>query len=205
MATILAAERQSGMMHEHGKFNKGTKDLGMTLPLFKGNQKDWKSWNKKFWTFLNQQRQSNGKPYIYVIVDLAKENKSVQDLCKGTKLSGKDYKKDNFKVSQWLQMALADGSALVFAEKHDEDSWSGYQELLVIYQNDENKLNWLQELWNKLKMIQFRGVKNYPWTKFGNTLETIYKEMEMLGKLVDKELQVQHLMEAVVYPPYNTS
>jgi len=52
-------------------------------------------------------------------------------------------------------------------------------------------------------MIQFRGVKNYPWTKFGNTLETIYKEMETLGKLVDKELvQVQHLMEAVVYPPY---
>jgi len=51
-------------------------------------------------------------------------------------------------------------------------------------------------------MIQFRGVKNYPWTKFGNTLETIYKEMETLRKPVDKELQVQHLMEAVVYPPY---
>jgi len=73
---------------------------------------------------------------------------------------------------------------------------------LVIYQNDENKINWLQELWNKLKVIQFRGVKNYPWTKFGNALETIYKEMETLRKLVDKELQVQHLMEAVVYPPY---
>jgi len=51
-------------------------------------------------------------------------------------------------------------------------------------------------------MIQFRGIKNYPWTKFGNTLETIYKEMETLGKLVDKEHQVQHLLEAVVYPPY---
>jgi len=52
-----------------------------------------------------------------------------------------------------------------------------------------------------LKLIQF-GVKNYPWTKFGNALETIYKEMETLRKSVDKELQVQHLMEAVVYPPY---
>ncbi len=51
-------------------------------------------------------------------------------------------------------------------------------------------------------MIQFIGVKNYPWTKLGNTLETIYKETETLGKPLDKELQVQHLMEAVVYPPY---
>jgi len=203
MATILAEERQSGgMIREHGGLNRGTKDLGMTLPLFKGNQKDWKSWNKKFRTFLNQQRQDDGKPYIYVIVDLAKENQSVQDLCKGTKLSGKNYEEDNFKVSQWLQMALADGSALIFAENHDGDGRSGYKELLVIYQNDENKINRLQELWNKLKVIQFRGVKNYPWTKFGNTLETIYKEMETIRKLVDKEVQVQHLMEAVVYPPY---
>jgi len=203
MATILAEERQSGgMIREHGGLNRGTKDLGMTLPLFKGNQTDWKSWNKKFRTFLNQQRQDDGKPYIYVIVDLAKENQSVQDLCKGTKLSGKNYEEDNFKVSQWLQMALADGSALIFVENHDGDGRSGYKELLVIYQNDENKINRLQELWNKLKVIQFRGVKNYPWTKFGNTLETIYKEMETIRKLVDKEVQVQHLMEAVVYPPY---
>jgi len=43
-------------------------------------------------------------------------------------------------------MALADGSALVFAEKHDGDGQSGYQELLLIYQNDENKINQLQEL-----------------------------------------------------------
>jgi len=137
-------------MHGQGKFNKGTKDLGMALLLFKGNQKDLKSWNKKFKTFLSW---SNGKPYIYVIVDLAKESKSIQDLCKGTKLSRKDFEEDNFKVSQWLQMALADGSALIFAEKHDEDSWLCYQELLVIYQNNEEKLNWLQELWNILKTI----------------------------------------------------
>jgi len=52
----------------------------------------------------------------------------------GAKLSGKDYEEDNFKVLQWLQMALADGSALVFAEKHDGDGQLGYQELLVIYQ-----------------------------------------------------------------------
>jgi len=52
-------------------------------------------------------------PIIYVIVDLAKENQSIQDQCKGTKFSGKDYDEVNFKVSQWLQMALANGSALV--------------------------------------------------------------------------------------------
>jgi len=62
---------------------------------------------------------------------MAKESKSVQDKCKGTKLSGKEYEDDNFKVSRWLQMALADGGALIFAEKHDGDSRSGYQELLV--------------------------------------------------------------------------
>jgi len=153
MATILAEERQGGTMHGQGKYNKETKDQGMTLLLFKGDQKDWKSWNKKFKTFLSQQRWSDGKPYIYVIVDLAKESKSIQDLCKGTKLSRKDYEEDNFKVSQWLQMALADGSALIFAEKHDGDGRLGYQELLVIYQNNEEKLNWLQELWNILKTI----------------------------------------------------
>jgi len=47
MATILAKERKNGMMREHDNFNKGTKDLGMTLPLFKSDQRDWKSWNKK--------------------------------------------------------------------------------------------------------------------------------------------------------------
>ncbi len=199
MVTILTEERKNGMMCEHSEFNKGTKDLGMTLPVFKGDQKDWKSWNKKFKTFLSEQRQNDGKPYIYVIVNLAKESKSIQDLCKGTKLSRKEYEEDNFKVSQWLQMALADGGALIFAERHDGDGRSGYKELLVVYQNDEEKLNWLQELQNKLKTIQFRGVKNYPWTKFGNTLETIYKEMETLGKPVDKEHQVQHLLESMVY------
>jgi len=54
----------------------------------------------------------------------------------------------------------------------------------------------------QIKGDSFKGVKNYQWKKFGNALETIYKEMERLGKPVDKELQVQHLMEAVVYPPY---
>jgi len=47
MVTILAEERKNGMMREHGNYNNGTKDLGMTLPLFKGNQKDWKSFLKK--------------------------------------------------------------------------------------------------------------------------------------------------------------
>jgi len=93
MATILAEKRHNGTMHEHSSLNKGTKDLGMTLPLFKGNQNDWKNWNKKFRMFLNQQGRSDGKLYIYVIVDLAKENQSIQDQCKGTKLSGQDLMK----------------------------------------------------------------------------------------------------------------
>jgi len=117
-------------------------------------------------------------------------------------LSGKNYDEDNFKLSQWLQIALADSSALVFAEKHGGDGQSTYKELLMVYQNDENKINLLQELQQRLMLIQFRGVKNYPWTMFGNMLETIYKEMVTLGKLVDPELQVQHLMEAVTHPPY---
>jgi len=57
----------------------------------------------------------------------------------------------------------------------------------MVYQNDENKINRLQELCQQLKLIQYRGVKNYPWTKFGNALEAIYKEMDMLGKPVDLE------------------
>jgi len=40
MAAILAEEWQGGTMRGQGKYNKGIKDLGMTLPLFKGDQKD---------------------------------------------------------------------------------------------------------------------------------------------------------------------
>jgi len=63
----------------------------------------------------------------------------------------------------------------------------------------------LQELCHKFKLIQYRGVKNYPWTKFGNALEKIYKEMDMLGHKVDPETQVQHLMEACYAPSHKAS
>jgi len=78
-------------------------------------------------------------------------------------------------------MELADGSAVIFAEKRNGDGCLGYKELLTVYENDEKKLNWLQEIQQKLKLIQCKGVKNYSWTKFGNALETICKEMDTLG------------------------
>jgi len=43
MTTILTEERQSATICEHVRMNKGTKDPGMTLPMFKGDQNDWKN------------------------------------------------------------------------------------------------------------------------------------------------------------------
>jgi len=39
--------------------------------------------------------------------------------------------------------SLADGLALIFVDGHGQ---LGYKELLTVYQNDENKINQLQEL-----------------------------------------------------------
>jgi len=73
LATILAEEGSNGMMRECDGYNKGTKKIGVMLPTFKGDQSGWELWNNKIKTFLSQQRRSNGKPYIYVIVDLEGE------------------------------------------------------------------------------------------------------------------------------------
>jgi len=42
-------------MHEHDGYDKGPKEISVTLPMFKGNQSGWKLWNTKIKTFLNQQ------------------------------------------------------------------------------------------------------------------------------------------------------
>jgi len=47
LATILAKEGSNGMMCEHDGYDKGTKEIGVMLPTFKGDQSGWKLWNNE--------------------------------------------------------------------------------------------------------------------------------------------------------------
>jgi len=47
LVATLANEGSSVLMHECDGYDKGAKDLGMTLPTFKGDQSGWKLWNNK--------------------------------------------------------------------------------------------------------------------------------------------------------------
>jgi len=111
------------------------------------------------------------------------------------------FNNDNFKVSQWLEMALADGSAYMYTKIHEGNGCKSYQELLKVYQCDNKQMNCLHDLREQLKKIQYRGVKNFPWDKFTNNLHSIYKEMAMLGEPISSKVQVQHLMDAVTHSP----
>jgi hypothetical protein len=64
-----------------------------------------------------------------VIANYKKESKMIQHQIKGVKLHSALFDRDNFKVAQWLESALADGTALVYAETHPGDGRCVYQAL----------------------------------------------------------------------------
>jgi len=129
-------------MREHARAQKGTKDPQVSYPTFKGDQASWKNWDSKWQAFICHQHNDDGIPLIYVIADIGtKEDEWVQDQCKGAKLSGKGFNMDNFKVLQWLELALADGSAYVYTRLHKGNGCLCYKELLKMYQNDAKEKN----------------------------------------------------------------
>jgi hypothetical protein len=195
----LIDEEGDGASTVRGRGSMSIKDSGLSLPTFNGNQPSYKIWNSKWRAFLSNMKNEEGHPLIYVIVDSKKESKSIQKQIKGTKLNGSRFDRDNFKVAQWLEIALADGSAHVYARKHPGDGRNGYQDLHCTYQSDSKNETRIQELNNKLKTIQYRAAKNFSWEKFTNTLIGIYEELETLKEPVDEKAQVRELIRMIAH------
>jgi len=92
---------------------------------------------------------------LYVIIDLTKEKLAIQKQIKAAKWTGKNYEHDNFKVAQWLEMALVDGMMHVYAKKHPGDSCNAFVDLHQTYQSESKSKTKIWELHNKLKTIQY--------------------------------------------------
>jgi hypothetical protein len=196
MASLLdSKEAESAVRGRPGT----PKDSGLVLPTFGGGQGSFKVFDTKFRAFLCQNKNEEGKPLIYVIANYKKESKTIQRQIKGVKLRGAQFDRDNFKVAQWLESALADGTALVYAETNPGDGRRGYQALYSTYKSRSNRDTRAQEIRLKLKALQYRGTKNYPWEKFRNTLFAYYAELKMLKQKVSHAQQVRDLLTMIVH------
>jgi hypothetical protein len=97
------------------------KGTGLMLPMFSGNQSQYKVWCQKWRAYLGTMKNANGIPFLYVIVNARKERQLVKHQIKGTSLKRSQFEIDNFKVSQLLESTLADGSASIYMTTHAGD------------------------------------------------------------------------------------
>jgi len=177
MATLLEEDPEGGVVC--GQSNS-IKDSGMQLPVFNGNQPAYAIWHAKWRNFLSNMKNEEGLPLLYIIVNPAEEKPANQKQIKAVKWSGKEFERDNFKVAQWLETALADGTAHVYAKKHPGDTCSAFADLHKTYQSESKSETKIREIHNKLKTLQYRGAKNFGWDKFTNTLQGYYQELVTL-------------------------
>jgi hypothetical protein len=169
MATLVEADSRGSAtrVRDEGS-SKGT---GLTLPTFNGTQSQYKVWSQKWRAYLGTMKNADGIPLLYVIVHAKKEKSSVRHQIKGASLKGSQFDTDNFKVSQLLESALADGSASIFTTTHAGDGRSAYLDLDKQYAGAFRKETRVQEIMSKLKTLQYRGAKSFPWwDKFTNVL-----------------------------------
>jgi hypothetical protein len=123
-----------------------------------------------------------------------------QRLIKDAKLHGAKFARDNFTVAQWLQTALADGLASVcYLESHSGDGRRGYRAFYKAYKSRSKRDTRAQEIHNKLKTLQYRGTKNFPWEKFNTELLTYYAELKTLKQKVSNAQQVRDLIPMIVH------
>ncbi len=64
--------------------------------------------------FLNSMHNDEGILLYYVIVDLKEEMPKFQKKCNNVKYQGKLYNRENFRVAQWFEAALAEGLAHIY-------------------------------------------------------------------------------------------
>jgi hypothetical protein len=133
-------------------------------------------------------KNANGIPLLYVIVHLKKEKKSARHQLSGASLKGSQFKIDNFKVSQLLKIALADGSTSIFMATHPGNGYQAYLNLDQQYTGSFYKETRVQEIMAKLKTIQYWGAKSFPWERFTNVLIAYYEELYLLHAKVDKRM-----------------
>jgi hypothetical protein len=119
MTTLVEADSCGSVEHERS--GTGSKDAGVTLPTFSGAQGQYKVWNSKWRAYLGNMKNADGSLLLYVIIHLKKEKKSVRHQLTGASLKESQFKIDNFKVSQLLEIALADGSTSIFTATHSGD------------------------------------------------------------------------------------
>jgi hypothetical protein len=139
-------------------------------------------------------------PLLYIILRARKEELSIRCQIKGTTLSGKRFDLDNFKVSQMLEMALAeDGGASVHSRKFPGDGRSAYLSMHSQYQSTSKNETRVQEVRNKFKTLQYRATKNFPWDKFSNTLLSYHQELESMKAGLDKHTQVRDVVSMILH------
>ena len=195
MASLVEADSRGSVRRGHdGATSKGT---GLSLPTFNGVQANFKVWNQKWRAYLGTLKNTDGIPLLYVIVQLQKEKASVRRQLQGASLKGSQFQTDNFKVSQLLESALADGSAYIYTSSHSGDGRRAYLELVRQYAGSFRQETRVQEIMAKLKSIQYRGVKNFPWDKFTSVLLGHYEELKILDAKVGQRTQVRNLLDMI--------
>jgi hypothetical protein len=185
MASLVEAASRGSTARERSS-SSGKDSSGISLPTFSGSQSQYKVWNSKWRAYLGNLKNANGIPLLYVVVHKRKERSSVRHQLRGASLKGSQFQIDNFKVSQLLEIALADGSASIFTATHPGNGRRAYLDLDDQYARSFHQETRVQEIMAKLKVLQYQGAKSFAWDKFTNVLLKYYDELAMLHAKVDK-------------------
>jgi len=156
-------------------------------------------WHAKWHAFLSNMKNKEGILLLYIIVNMKNEKPAILQQIKAAKWIGMHYQCDNFKVVQWLETALADSSAHVYALNYPGERWSAFTDLHKMYQSNSKKENKICDVHNKLKLIQYCGTKNFGWDKFSNTLQGYYQELSTQGEPVSAKTQVFTLIPMIIH------
>jgi hypothetical protein len=158
--------------------------------MFSSSQSQYKVWNSKWRAYLGNLKNANGIPHLYVVVHKRKDKSSVRHQLQGASLKGSQFQIDNFKVSQLLEIALADGSTSIFMMMHPRNGHCAYLNLDDQYARSFHQETRIQELMAKLKTLQYQGAKSFAWDKFTNVLLGYYDELATLHAKVNKRTQL---------------
>ncbi len=116
-----------------GQGGVGSKESGHKLPSFNGDQQVYEVWCCKMRAFLYSMHNNEGILLYYVIADLKEEEPEFQKKCKDVKNQGKLYDRDDFRVAQWFESALAEGLAHIYVKKYAGDARYIYKDLEEVF------------------------------------------------------------------------
>jgi hypothetical protein len=82
---------------------------------------------------------------------------------------------------------------------HAGNGWCAYLDLDKQYAGSFHEETGVQEIMSKLKTLQYRGAKSFPWDKFTNALLGYYDKLYMLHAKVGKHMQVCNLVDMIIH------